>query len=137
MISNPARVFVTGNETKEFTYEGGEKLFHFSPMDCGLSDYRNWNVVFFANDEEHALDVLKRVLVFHIGCTEEFDRSEAERDKKYGYSRHREYYNNVHKNQIATCRKYLDAIKDGKVHASLAPTDQFYKIGWACNDNLL
>ncbi len=61
MISNPCNWFINGNETDAFTYEGGDKLYHFSSVDSKISSYFSVNVVFFANSEEHALDVITRM----------------------------------------------------------------------------
>lgn len=114
MISNPCTWFINGNETESFTYEGGTKLYHFSPYDNGLSSTMECNIIFLANDEKHALDVLKRMLEFRI----------ARLTKESG-------------GNPGDANEYLKALKDGRVKIYEAPSNQFYKVGWAENDTIL
>ena len=66
MISNPVTFFINDEETRSFTYEGGSRLFHWSPYESGLSESMESNVVFFANGEDHARDVLRRMFGFWV-----------------------------------------------------------------------
>ena len=131
MISNPCSWFINGNEMEKFTYEGGKLLFHFSPYDNGLRNDFSCNVIFFANDPEHARDVLKRMLQFRINVA-----------KKYidglNLSRHHaeEFHTRV-KVAVSECKKYLKALDEGKIKLSLAPVNQFYRVGWGDNDTIL
>jgi len=117
MISNPCTWFINGGETESFTYEGGTKLYHFSPYDNGLSSIMECNIIFLANDEKHALDVLKRMLKFRLTINEKYKSSN---------SRNSECAN-----------EYLKAIEGGRAKVSLAPVNQFYQVGWAENDTIL
>lgn len=122
MLSNPVTVFVSGNEQKYFKYEGGEKLWHFSPRQCGLSTTMNTNVVFFADDGKHALDVLTRMFQFMIdGYSVKYKSQNIKMDERR--DRNLSYMEKILSN------------KD-KWIITLAPTDQFYKVGWASNDTI-
>lgn len=120
MISNPIKFFVTGSEQKSFEYEGGKILFHFSPYDNGLSNTFEDNVVFFANDEKHAINVFKRMLKFGIQCSRERGPGSS------GYSSYRK----------KRFEAYIDALNSGKIKLTKAPMNQFYIVGWASNDTL-
>ena len=63
-ICNPCTFFVNGNDQESFTYEGGKILYHFSPVRNNFQKHYGMNLVFFANDEKHAIDVIKRMLSF-------------------------------------------------------------------------
>ena len=88
-------------------------------------------VIFFAKNEEHGLDVLKRMLQFCIACKAEY--------LEYNYhspSTHSDYFIEM---AIKENSKYADIIKaidDGKIKLSLVPMNQFYKVGWASNDTI-
>ena len=131
MISNPIKHFVTGSTEKTFTYEGGSKLFHFSPYDNNLSKYLGCNVIFFADSEEHGLDVLKRMFQFSIDCKAQYMQYQSGNKNA-----HWEEFSERAENAMAEFKSYLDAINEGKVKLSIAPVNQFYKVGWASNDTL-
>lgn len=133
MISNPCRWFINGSETKSFTYEGGSKLFHFSPYDNGLKDSMGCNVVFFADNHGHALDVLKRMFKFRLECAAKYIAHN--KDEKYS-SHTAEFIEDAKKDRKETA-KYLTAIEQNKIKLAIAPQTQFYKIGWASNDTIL
>lgn len=123
MISNPCSWFATGGNSEdivEFIYEGGTYLYHFSPHDNGLSGTMETNIVFFANDEEHARDVFRRMLLCRLDCEEKFLKAEGSSHHRYGVSK---------------AEGYLACIDDIKF--TLAPVNQFYVVGWACNDTIL
>lgn len=122
MISNPVNSFVNGNESQEFTYEGGENLWHFSPHGSNLSKTMEMNVIFFANGADHAMEVLERMMKHVLKCEGTpyvalHEEVVARRNRKV--------------NQMA----YLLDNKD-KWLLQLAPTNQFYKVGWASNDTI-
>lgn len=120
MISNPCNYFVNGHSTEAFTHEGGLVLYHFSPKDCELSSNAEMNVIFFANDKEHAKRILVRMLRFKLACLA----------KKVKSKDTMEVYPIVCKiNQV----KHL-LENQHRWKFSLAPTNQFYLVGWACND---
>lgn len=133
-ISNPASVFVTGSDRENFEYEGGSTLYHFSPRDNELSKYLDMNIVFFADSEEHGLNVLRRMLVFHIDCAQKYHEHEEKRRQKYGGRAHDNYF---YAQMIDTATEYIFAIDNGNVSLELAPTNQVYKVGWASNDTLM
>jgi len=128
MISNPATFFTNGSDQRQFTYEGGAKPFHWSPYNSGLSKSMECNVVFFANDIDHARDVLRRLFEFWIECNESYLKSK--RDSK----RDDHGLINSRRMEITTLRHYLAHFDDMTI--SEAPTNQFYKVGWASNDDL-
>lgn len=135
MISNPATFFISGNDYKSFTYEGGAKLFHWSPYTSGLSTSMESNVMFFANDVGHARDVLRRLLEFWIMCNDLYVVSQQATEKKRRVAVN-DYHGFVSAKEAETrvLRRYLtvlDVMKFDEV-----PTNQFFKVSWASNDDL-
>jgi len=134
MINNPCRWWLSNSRIESFTYEGGRFLYHFSPHDNGLSTSMDTNVVFFANNDNHALDVLRRMLEFRLSVIKErlkYDKSKTYKDavdemliERHEYCESRTF-------------KYLQAVVEGKVKLTLAPGNQFFKVGWADNDTIL
>lgn len=129
-ISNPVQIFINGSEREYFTYEGGSTLYHFSPNDCYLSTGMDFNIMFPANSEEHALDVLKRLFDFLVEKQSQYLRyrtsrnmTDAELDDYADYD-------------LKRFKKYQQGLKDGKVKVSLAPTNQVFVVGWASHDNV-
>ena len=61
MIANVGFLKYENGETIRYTHAGGVHLYHFDATACGLIEprYNVTNVVFFANSEKHALQVLK------------------------------------------------------------------------------
>ena len=131
MISNPVNCFISGSHAESFTYNGGDKLYHFSPFDNKLSDYMDCNIVLFANDEQHALSILRDMLQFVINCQAKYIQS-AEQIK----ANHWMEFVSRAQESLKEASIYLDAIIGGKVVLSEAPKNQIYKIGWASNDTL-
>lgn len=131
-ISNPVCLFAGGGneeDEREFTYEGGSTLFHFSPHDNGLSGTMENNLVFFANDDAHARDVLRRMFEFVIEC--------CRKQSEYYLGRKHRHDEEFHGRTRATANKfklYLSEIDTIKI--PMAPTNQFYIVGWASNDNV-
>jgi hypothetical protein len=118
-ISNPCTWFINGHDEESFTYEGGSILYHFSPNDNGLSGTMENNVIFFANDEDHARDILRRMLEFRMQCEKKYQADEK---------------------HLSSGRSYLAEgyLKDiDNIKFTLAPINQFYVVGWACNDTIL
>jgi hypothetical protein len=133
-ISNPAKWFSGGGShehEKEFTFEPGSTLYHFCPSDCGIPGFERHmicNVVLFANDEQHALKIIEDMLNFCLECN-------REQNLKY-YKKHPE---TVEVREHANSRaKYAYQILQHKHmwKVTLAPTNQFYKVGWASNDTI-
>lgn len=122
MINNPASYFVDGNHTDEFSYEGGEKLFHFSPKLSGLSKSMEMNIIFFANDYTHAKEVLKRMFEFAIKCysTDYSSMHEDINDRRVGS---KNYYKRLLENE-------------DKWIVIPAPTNHVMKVSWASNDTI-
>lgn len=122
MISNPCKWFISGNKTAEFTYEGGTTLYHFSVHGLpGFNSYMFLNCVFFANSEKHAADVLERMLIAYIAGAKRYKRQDRELQER-----------------ISGRTEYLEMIlvvKD-QWEFSIAPTNQFYTVGWASNDTI-
>jgi len=131
MISNPVKHFISSQREESFTHEGGSTLYHFSPHDNNLTQSMSCNVVFFANSEEHGLDILKRMLQFSIDCTAKYM---AHINETQGV--HWEEFSERAENKLHEYKSYIDAINAGKVKLKLAPMNQFYKVGWADNDTM-
>lgn len=135
MISNPATFFIDGSNRREFTYEGGKRLFNWSPYGSGLSKSMESNVVFFANDVDHARDILRRLFEFWVECNDLYIQSQQKSDKRkriavsdyHGLSAARAA-------ETGALRHYLSKM-DQMVFTEV-PTNQFFKVGWACNDSL-
>jgi len=121
MICNPAKFFVNGNQELSFEYEGGSKLYHFSPHDSGLNTTFDMDVVFFANDPKHAKDVLCRMLTFKLGCL-------------VTYTEQADYHSTNRQPELDRTKMYLENI--GKWLITEAPMNQFYLAGWAANDTI-
>jgi|ERR1041385_57439 hypothetical protein len=121
MISNPVTFFINDHETRSFTYEGGSKLFHWSPYESDLSKSMECNVVFFANDEDHARDVLRRMFEFWINCNNLYRKSTRD----------------IHSVNLTETRRLKSFLREmDKMRIELAPINQFLEVGWASNDNL-
>jgi hypothetical protein len=103
---------------RKFTYKPGKHLYHFDASSSeetgsgipGWGHYMGFNVVFFANDENHAADILEDALRFRLSC----DKNE---------------------NTFGDAQVILD--NKHKWKFTLAPTNQFYSVGWADNDTIL
>lgn len=133
MISNPCKWWITSNKEKDFTYEGGSTLYHFSPCDNELSEYMDTNVIFLANDESHALDVLIRMFKFRIQQGTKYILAS---ENKASHHTHEELRERAERSMSKTF-KYLQAAENGKIKITKAPANQFYKVGWADNDQIL
>lgn len=123
MISNPVCPFINGFDTVPFVYEGGTTLYHFSPYDNNLSKHMHCNVIFLANSEAHAINVLKRMFEHIIECGEK-------------YLQYKEDIYDITPRRIDRYRTFLRAANEGKIKLTIAPTNQFYKVGWAENDTV-
>jgi hypothetical protein len=131
MISNPCRFYISDGKEKSFTHEGGKHLFHFSPYDNKLSISMEMNIVFFANSEEHGLDILKRMFEFMIDCKIEYLKNENE-----SKSVHASEFERRAKNDCNRAVEIIKAIDSGMVRLEKVPMNQFFKVGWALNDTL-
>ena len=100
------------DENRYFEYEGGSILFHFDPTECGLTEprFHPTNVVFFANDEAHALDILKRFLEWFV--------SKGIGEDHCGY-------------RPSLIKHYLENFDKVKVEA--VPNNIFMNVDWAGN----
>lgn len=131
MISNPARFFVSGSDTKSFTYKGGSKVYHFSPHDNKLSRTMENNIILFADDENHGLQILKELFRFAINC-----KSEYIKHNKGSKRAHVDEFIEEAQKEESKFYEYIKAIDAGKIKLTLAPTDQVYEVGWAFNDTI-
>lgn len=78
------------------------------------------NVVFFADDGEHALDVVERMIKFMLNVD---------------YSK--ETHPEVLEMKRAQHNRYLHLLDNKeKWIVTLAPKNQVYKVGWAANDTV-
>lgn len=140
MVSNPCTWFATGggfDDLKSFTYEGGSTLFHFSTKMLESELFKNWipvNVVFFANDEKHAVEVLIRMFEFLLDCKAQYL---SYIDGKGKNTAHADYYKERAEKESSTVMVILGELRSGAVLPEKAPTNQFYKVGFASNDTML
>ena len=132
MIGNPCNWFINGSDKVCFIYEGGHTLYHFSPRDNELSTSMECNIIFFANGEQHGLDILKRMLNFRIKVTNEYISN-----KSNSTGVHSDYFIDKNIRMAEKAQSWIDAIDDGKVKLSLVLKDQFFVVTWACNDTIL
>jgi hypothetical protein len=88
------------------------------------------NIVFFADNENHAMAVLKRMFKFYIECCTEYKKELITNDDHI----HKEEFLSRNKIKLSQFKNYLDNI--GKIKLSLAPRNQFYVVGWADNDTI-
>lgn len=123
MIGNPCNYFVNGSDREAFTYDGGPVLYHFCPRDSGLSTCMEMNVIFFAKDKEHAKIVLGCMLRFKLFCLQKYDKSVKEQQRFPGDLRRADKVRHLLSNHA-------------KWKITLAPLNQFYEVGWACNDEV-
>jgi len=128
MISNPCRWFKNGSETVEFTYEGGEYLYHFSSKGSEISHYYDVNIVFFADSEDHAISIIKRMFELALKTHIEYDKQD---------NRYHEELTTRNTCTIKEIERYLEDLSLGKIKVSLAPKNQVFKVGWAYNDTIL
>lgn len=126
-ISNPATFFINGFEQRRFTYEGGSMLFNWCPYDSGLSTSMESNVIFFANDVDHARDVLRRLFEFWIECNDLYVKDKQRDQDRHSLRGNRE-------SETRVLNRYLENIDQMKFKA--VPTNQFFKVSWASNDDL-
>lgn len=138
-LSNPCTWFITGSKEEVFTYEGGHILYHFDcsgrePNEIRSGITGNWipiNVIFFANDVEHAKDVLKRMFEFNIRCKTKYVKfNNANPDRPHADSF---ITNAVGEKTVA--EECLEKIDQWVI--TPAPTNQLFKVGWAHNDTIL
>lgn len=117
-MNNPARFFINGSKKREFTYEGGRYLYLFSPCDNKLSDSAEREILFFANSERHALDVLRRLFKFALRCYATYERYAS----KSGHEGTQWLGNSA----VADFGGYLKALEAGTIKVSRAPRNQVY-----------
>lgn len=123
MISNPCKWPAKGKMKKDthgytqFTYKPGKHLYHFDASDSegtgshipGWERYMGLNLVFFADDQQHAALIFEDMLRHRVKCGET--------------------------NNYGNAQVILD--NKNKWKFTLAPTNQFYKVQWADNDTFL
>jgi|SRR5882757_1390467 len=141
MISNPCCWFSGGGsleDQREFIYEGGKYLYHFdssgsqrTKVNTGWTgNYVACNVVFFADSVDHARDVFRRMLEFRLKCS-------IEQSMYYTGNKSSARAAEDLNREDTTYQMYKSWL--GRIDEAvftLAPTNQFFKVGWADNDNL-
>lgn len=131
MISNPITGITYDEDGRptyvEYTHQKAfsKKAFNFQPADCGLSVTREANLLFFALNEKHALERLKRMLEWYL----KNNQPEPNSSINHEYS---EYWRI---NRVKKVQHWLDNWH--KVKVVEVPLDQFFKVGWAGNDTLI
>ncbi len=128
MICNPACVFVSGNEQALFTYEGGTTLYNWCPKDYDLSDCFEFNILFTANDDVHAIQVIRRLLEWYITTLRQY---KASRDP-YNYDSKASKFEKDRKADTITY--WLQALNLGKAAPVVVENNQVFRVGWASND---
>ena len=131
MIANCCTWFVNGSDQESFTYEGGKIAFHFSPHDNNLSKSLEMNLLFFADDEKHGLDILKRMFSFGVTCCKKYLVEE-----KANKGQHAGDFNHEKNRKIKIYQNYISLLNKGKIKLSKVPMNRFYIINWASNDNI-
>lgn len=128
--SNPCKWFGNGGSYTDqelFTYEGGKHLYYFAPgKEIDKKVFDHWiplSLVFFADDVNHAKDVIERMLKFRIDVNKRHD-------DYLGHSDYSRSTGGVNLPQILLDNK-------DKWIIDLAPINQFYTVGWADNDTIL
>ena len=114
MISNPA-TFYDGEDYRSFTYEHGNKVFHFSPRDNALTSSMENNIILFANNEEHATKILIDLCKFVIKTTKGQKMKEHTKEN---------------------FEAYLAALELGLAKPVEITPNQVFVVGWAFNDCL-
>jgi hypothetical protein len=122
MLSNPVSIYISGSEEFQFEYKPGNIAFHFSPYDNGLDSTMVDNLIFFADDEDSALKILRDMIWFVL------EKSDIYLSNRHDDSRV-EY-------RIKRYEKYLKALDDGNIKLTLVPRNKFYKVSWASNDTI-
>jgi hypothetical protein len=125
MISNPISFHTGSGTNKEFTYEGGNKMYHFSPKENGFTKTMENNMAFFANDEEHAKEVLGKMLKFSIECSKAY-QEHCDNSSTF----------NPKRDMLGRLELYLQKLEANELKISEAPMNQFYMVPWACNDTI-
>lgn len=131
MISNPIKGVVLDNEgyRKDTYYKispvFSKKAYNFQPADCGLSQTREANLLFFAVNESHALARLKRMLEWYIGNNR----------LAYTEDKNSDFLNSLTYHRLSKVQHWLD--NWDKVKVIEVPLDQFFLVGWAGNDTLI
>ena len=118
-MDNCARFFINGSADREFTYEGGRCLFFFSPCDNGLTTSTEREIIFFANSETHALEVLRRLFKFALRCHATYERYARKQGGHEGTQSLRD-------SAVADFKAYLKALNAGQIKVARAPRTQVY-----------
>lgn len=132
MISNPVQGTIYNedgsHEYVQHKYQKvfSKKAFNFQPKDCGLSDTREANLLFFALNQTHALGRLKRMLEWYLANNQNDPRGVS------GSNEHTEYWKQQRQSKVKHWLENWDKVKVVEV-----PLDQFFIIGWADNDTIL
>jgi len=117
--SNPVSFFVSGSETKEFTYNPGRYLY---AVNFSRGNYIAINVIVFANSITHVRRILKSMIMFERGCRRQHPVSEEMREK------------------FIALNTFLDGSlindKAWTLSIHLADKNQMYRVGWASNDTI-
>lgn len=127
--TNPCTWFGAGGSYKDqesFIYEGGKHLWYFAPgTEIDEKKFKNCipiSIIFWADNPDHAKNVLERMLKFRL----EVHERHVEYEKG-------NYYNPGGYEGLA---ELLLSNKD-KWIIEEAPVNQFYEVGWASNDTIL
>lgn len=123
-IANPVNEFIDGNNQRAYTFKAGAKAYHFSPNASGLSQVMDCNILFFADDEDHAREILKGMFEHIIDCLEKLEASERGKNSYRGES-----------GTKGVAAKYLAGIDQWVI--TEASLDQIFKVSWADNDRVL
>jgi len=120
-ISNP--VVNIANRRLKYTHEPkGDRLWHFSPNQCGLSNSMEMNIMFFSGNGKEALEDVHKMLLFMVEPPER-DIAFSHPELVQRNSWETEYVENL----IANKDKWI---------VTLVPKNQFFKVGWASNDTV-
>lgn len=130
--SNPASWHINGMDSSGFTYpvENPDDIRPFWIV-CQHSWSITMSALVFAISEEHANEIFQNMVRHAIDCGRQYDDA----DKGIMRQREIELKNRWHQYLDMSERGVFNAFEDDCcLSIKPAPVNQFYKIGWACND---
>ena len=117
--ANPASFFISGSESKEFTYKPGNKLFYVT---FTKSNYMAMTFLVHANSFKHVKTILKELVKFESECHKEYSCGCRGRNKFIALAT----YVDEHTTNDPEWKLTIDIIdKDKLLNTSWASNDTF------------
>lgn len=123
MISNPAVRWVDGQD-QQYTYEGGNTLYNFQPADCGLSNYRECNLLIWADSPAQAVAEVVKMFQWFIE-SEHLTTIKSNCAETNHYRDHK----------LSKVKEWLS--QSEKIKVIQVPKNQMLKTAWASNDTFI